>query len=278
MNCVKTTLATRTVIATVVLMIALVLPGFSQTATTQTITSAAMTATQTTITVASSTGFTASSGTQSYNAWVDGELVKLLSQVGTSTTWNVTRGLSPTRGIAHPTASLVFVGPAVATGPFVMQDPFPGTSCTPTSFQYLPLFNVRNNTLWNCISTTVSGGAGAAGGGNGSRWNGVSLAKNTATHPVTVIGDANYTALLADEFIVFNKTTSGRTVTLPAITGIEGKTYVISQPVNQTQTITIQGTSAQLFGSAGTTTITMTSTPTRVMSVLMGTVWAWVTW
>jgi len=124
----------------------------------------------------------------------------------------------------------------------------------------------------------VSGGAGAAGGGNGSRWNGVSLAKNTATHSVTVIVDANYTALLADEFIVFNKTTSGRTVTLPAITGIEGKTYVISQPVNQTQTITIQGTSAQLFGSNGTASITMTVTPTRVVSVLMGTVWAWVTW
>src|SRR5438876_12322078 len=185
---------------------AFVVSGFSQTTTTQTVTSSAMTATQTTISVASSTGFTASSGTQSYNAWVDGELVKILSEVGASTTWNVTRGLSPTRGIAHPTASLVFVGPAVATGPFVMQDPFPGTSCTPTSFQYLPLVNVRNNTLWNCISTTVSGGAGAAGGGNGSRWNGVSLTKNTTTHPVTVIADANYTALLADEFIVFNKT------------------------------------------------------------------------
>src|SRR6059036_2462609 len=169
------------------LMSAFVASGFSQTATTQTITSAAMTATQTTITIASSTGFTASSGTQSYNAWVDGELVKLLSQVGSSTTWNVTRGLSPTRGIAHPTASLVFVGPAVATGPFVMQDPFPGTSCTATSYQYLPLINVRNNTLWNCISTTVSGGATAGGGGNGSRWNGVSLTKTTATHPTTVI-------------------------------------------------------------------------------------------
>src|SRR5438034_8339105 len=90
------------------LMSVFVMPGLAQTATTQTITSAAMTATQTTITVASSTGFTASSATQSYNAWVDGEMVKLLSQVGSSTTWNVTRGLSPTRGIAHPTASLVF--------------------------------------------------------------------------------------------------------------------------------------------------------------------------
>src|SRR5207249_8303609 len=155
----------RRVMATLALMSAFVVAGFAQTATTQTITSAAMTATQTTITVASSTGFTASSATQSYNAWVDGEMVKLNSQVGSSTTWNVTRGLSPTRGIAHPTASLVFAGPAVATGPFVMPDPFPGTSCTPTSFQYLPLINVRNNTLWNCISTTVSGGAGAAGGG-----------------------------------------------------------------------------------------------------------------
>src|SRR5438094_465726 len=267
----------KTIGLTLAFTIAVAVSGFSQTATTQTITSAAMTATQTTITVASSTGFTASSGTQSFNAWVGGAMVQLASQAGSSTTWNGTRGLSPTRGIAHPTASLVFVGPAVATGPFVMQDPFPGTSCTPTSFQYLPLINVRNNTLWNCISTTVSGGAGAAGGGNGSRWNGVSLTKNTTTHPVTVIADANYSALLADEFIVFNKTTTGRTVTLPAITGIEGKTYVISQPLNTTQTITISGTSAQLFGSNGTTTITMTTTPTRVVSVLFGTTWGWVT-
>src|SRR5439155_6991841 len=102
MTLLKTIGLARTVIATVALMSALVMPGFSQTATTQTITSAAMTATQTTITVASSTGFVASSGTQSYNAWVDGELLKILSQVGSSTTWNVTRGLSPTRGIAHP--------------------------------------------------------------------------------------------------------------------------------------------------------------------------------
>lgn len=260
------------------LTIAFVVSSFSQTVTTQTITSGAMTATQTSINVASSTGLTASSGTQSYNLWVDGELMKIISEVGSTTTWNVARGLSPTRGVAHPTASLVFAGPAVATGPFVMQDPFPGTSCTPTNFQYLPLINVRNNTLWNCISTTVAGGAGALGGGNASRWNGVSLNKNTTTHPVTVIADANYTALLADEYIVFNKTSTGRTVTLPAITGIEGKTYVISQPLNQTQTITISGTSAQLFGSNGTTTITMTTTPTRVISVLLGTVWAWVTW
>src|SRR5436309_149057 len=217
----------KTTVAAIALMIAVAVSGQAQTATTQTITSAAMTATQTTITVASSTGFTASSGTQSYNAWVDGELVKLLSQVGTSTTWNVTRGLSPTRGIAHPTASLVFVGPAVATGPFVMQDPFPGTSCTPTNFQYLPLINVRNNTLWNCISTTVSGGLAATGGGNGSRWNGVSLTKNTTTHPTTVIADANYTALLADEFIIFNRTASGRTETLPGITRDEGKAQVV---------------------------------------------------
>src|SRR5439155_17228916 len=235
---------------------AVVMPGFSQTATTQTITSAAMTATQTTITVASSTGFTASSGTQSYNAWVDGELLKILSQVGTSTTWNVTRGLSPTRGVGHPTASLVFVGPAVATGPFVMQDPFPGTSCTPTNFQYLPLINVRNSTLWNCISTTVSGGLAATGGGNGSRWNGVSLTKNTTTHPTTVIADANYTALLADEFIIFNKLSTGRTVTLPAVTGIEGKVFVIANPTTNTSTITIQGSNAQLFGTAGGATVT----------------------
>src|SRR5439155_16381382 len=232
MNCLKT------IGLTLALTIAVAVSGFSQTATTSTITSAAMSATQTTISVASSTGFTASSGTQSYNACVDGELVKLLSQVGSSTTWNVTRGLSPTRGVAHPTASLVFAGPAVATGPFVMQDPFPGTSCTPTSFQYLPLINVRNNTVWNCIGTAVSGGAGAAGGGNGSRWNGVSLTKSTTTHPTTVIADAAYTALLADEYIIFNKLSTGRTVTLPAITGIEGKVYVIVNPSTNTSTIT----------------------------------------
>src|SRR5256712_6056442 len=134
----------KTIGLALALMSVVVLSGFAQTTTTQTVTSAAMTDTQPTIAVASSTGFTASSGTQSYNAWVDGELIKILSQVGTSTTWNVTRGLSPTRGIAHPTGSVVFVGPAVATGPFIMQDQFPGSSCTATSFQYLPLINVKN--------------------------------------------------------------------------------------------------------------------------------------
>src|SRR2546425_5658995 len=253
----------KTIGLALALMSAVVVSGFSQTTTTQTVTSAAMTATQTTIAVASSTGFTASSGTQSYNAWVDGELLKILSQVGTSTTWNVTRGLSPTRGVAHPTGSVVFVGPAVATGPFVMQDQFPGSSCTATNFQYLPLINVRNQTIWSCV---------------GSRWQAVAVNQVAAGHPVTIVTDAAYTATLADEVIVMQKITNPHSITLPAITGIAGKVYVISQPLTSLATLTISGTSAQLFGSAGTTTITMTLTPTRVMSVLMGTVWAWVTW
>ena len=262
-----------------ILLALLVVPAstFAQTTTTQTILSSAITATQTTIAIASNTGVSASSSTATTNFWVDGELMRVNSQVGSTTTWNVTRGVQ-SRGVAHPTGSIVFFGTAVTTGPFVRQAPFPGTSCTPTNFQFLPIIDVVTNTVWNCISTTVSGGAGALGGGNGSRWNAVSLNKITTTHPVTVIGDANYTALLADEFIVFNKTSMGRTITLPAITGIEGKTYVISQPLNATQTITIQGTSAQLFGSNGTSSITMTTTPTRVVSVLMGSTWLWATW
>src|SRR5438094_4009914 len=160
MRLLKTIGLARRVIATLALMSAFVVSGFSQTATTQTVTSAAMTATQTTVTVASSTGFWAGRSTATYSVWVDGELMRVNAQVGSSTTWNVTRGVQ-SRGTAHPTASLVFFGPAVATGPFVRQDPYPGTSCTPTSFQYLPLINVVTNTLWNCISTTVSGGATA---------------------------------------------------------------------------------------------------------------------
>lgn len=241
---------------------ALAVSGFAQTATTQTVLSAAIAnANVTTITVASATGITASTQSQDYNVWVDGELMKVLGVSGTTLT--VRRGVA-SRATSHPTGSVLFFGPAGAA-PFVSQDPTPGTNCTATAFQFLPLVNVSNGNVITCT---------------GSRWHTLNFRQWQYGHPVTIITDAAYTATLADEFIVYQKATTGRTVTLPAITGIIGKVYTIAQPLSTAQTITIQGSAGQLFGTSPTAaSITMTNTPTRVMSVLLGTAtWGWITW
>ncbi len=240
----------KTIMKTLSLIIVLAVMAVSaqaQTVTTQTITSSATPAGGNCINVASASGFSASTQAQTYLAWFDGELMKVNTIVGTSICG--TRGYLKTRQVAHATAVMVFFGPSGGTtGPFTAISPVPGSACTSTQQQHLPQINYTDGTFYNC-QTTARGGV----------WTGFNYQKFAFDEPIINIVDSNYTAVLADKYINYNSITTGRTLTLPAITGITGKVYVITNGATGNGAITVSPSAAQTFGPSGATSATVTA-------------------
>ena len=279
---------TITLIALLVLALAFSsAPAFAQTTTYQTITSAALNSTQTCFIVASTTSMSASGaltgpgGTpQEWDMFVDGEFMKINTVNTTSNQVCVQRGKSPTRAGAHATASIVFYGPAglvpFIVGPPLTTTPGPATpggafgSCVSTQFQFLPLINVADGSIWNCLTT-----------GRGAQWVSYNFRQWTSGHPVVNIIDLAYTATLADEFIDYTSLTATRILTLPAITGVRGKTMVVLNDATGTSAITITPSANQTIGAGAATTISSTNagTVTRLISRISSTgAWGWATW
>ena len=290
-----------------ILVVAFSASGFAQGTTYQTVLTAAVsggTGNQRIFSVASTgtagnpNSCSPSTQTTTYWIFVDGELGKIQSVSGSNL--SVTGGVNGTRQTGHPNYSVVWCG---ATGgytgqvgvPFTSVAPIPNTACTPTNYAYLPIINVSNGTQngewYNCIPlltnlAAVGVGNPATGNLNGSgRWITFSSIRTIAfNHPVTPLNDAAYSASLVDEFINFLSLTTGRTITLPAITGILGKTIVIKNSTVNTSTITIQTSSTQGMNSnsgTGSTSMTMSGPGaiTRLISVITGAGgWGWTTW
>lgn len=120
----------------------------AQTGITSTTLSAAMTRSQATIPLTSDSGVSANSF-----LYVDGELVQALSEVGTTGTWNVRRGLAEgmTPALAHASGARVWVMASGAAGQsYITYDLAEGAACTTTDFQYAPVINTRLNHIWEC--------------------------------------------------------------------------------------------------------------------------------
>jgi hypothetical protein len=259
----------------------------AQTATYQTVTSAALTQNATCFTVASTTSMHASGDItgpnntpQEWDAFVDGEWMKINTLNTTTNQMCVQRGKSPTRAGVHATGSIVFVGPA-GPSPFVLGAPVtnvPGPTddkgqfgtCTSTNYLYLPLINVTNGSVLNCLTSA-----------RGGKWINYSFKQWTSGHPTTNIVDAAYTATLADEFINYNSLTNTRILTLPSITGVLGKTIVVVNGGLTSQTITITPVNNQTIGPAAATTLALAGpgNVSRLVSVLSSTgAYVWATW
>jgi hypothetical protein len=139
-----------------------------------------------------------------------------------------------------------------------------------TQFQFLPLINVSDGSIWNCLTSA-----------RGAKWESYSFRNWTSGHPVVTIVDAVYTATLADEFINYNSITTTRVLTLPAITGVVGKTIVVLNDGTASNTITITPVNGQTIGPAAATTLALAGpgNVARLISVLNGTgTWSWETW
>ena len=199
----------KNLILILALAVALVLsatPLSAQTTTTQTSLSAAVTnGFATNVVVASTSGFSASTQTVTYYLFVDGEQMKV-NTVNTATgSIGVSRAVNATRATSHPSGAVVWFGPAGAS-PFVSQNPFPGTSCTATDYQYLPLINMNTGQVIQCRNSRFTTGDSGISG----------------------IADANFTASLGDYIIEYTSITAARTVTLPTpVAGMRGKVYIV---------------------------------------------------
>lgn len=259
--------------------------AFAQTATYTTVLSAALNGTQTNVTVASMTNMVASSQTVTSLLFCDGELMKINAINTTTLVATVQRGYDITRAPAppitgtHPSGSQCWygvggTGGGGTGGPFITQRPQPGVTCDPTNYPFLPLINIAENSLSYCNPWSVN-----SSGTKTYRWATNNIGGMFSwSHPLTSVYDAAYTAILSDEFIRMAHMTAGRTVTLPAITGIVGKVVIVKHDANA-QTLTVAATAGQFVTTVGTTSTTASAGGTiKLMSVQSTTgAWGWMT-
>lgn len=228
----------------------------AQTALTSTVLTATLSASGSAnrMTVSSATGFTASSGTTDYLVYVDRELMRVQAVSGTTIT--VQRGLQRTAIAAHLSGALVWVGPATS---FAQTDPIPG-NCTSAaaSQQYSPVINVVNGNMWECTSITTAANAISAPGTPTTYgiWQLTNFVGAAYSFPYRTVVNAAYTAKYTDVVIEYISMTAGRTVTLPAVTQIYGKIYIIKHNA-ATTTLTVAVTSGQYILTLGTTSTSL---------------------
>jgi hypothetical protein len=236
----------KSIALVVALIVALSSGAFAQTTTSQSSLSAAITSLTTqSFTVTSASGCTASTQAQEYFIWYDGEYSKIQSVSGTTITVAL-RGDRGTRATTHPSGGLTYCGPSGPQTPFVNQNPAPGTSCTATQYQYLPILNWLTGDLSHCRN---------------SRWVSTNLLSPAKPGGVTGI-TTTFTATLADYIIGYTAVAAAYTVTLPdATAGNRGKVYIIqNQSGVNTLTVWLAGTaingssanlSIPIYGLAG---------------------------
>lgn len=227
----------------------------AQTAVTTTALSAAVSLTANTINVVSATGFTASTGSVDYYVYVDREAMRITAVSGTII--SVQRGQLRTGNNSHRSGAIAFVGTA---SQFVPQDPAPGSCTRATGQLNTPLISTATGTLWDCSTIATAASLSAANPGQPSTgvWQGVNLMGTSWVVPYKNPGNQAYTALLTDYFLDMNSMTAGRTITLPAVTDIRGKIYVIKHSA-AAQTLTVAVSAGQYIATIGTTTITLSA-------------------
>ena len=271
------------IVALVVLLALPMTPVFGQTTTTQTILSTAITSTSSNaLTVASASTWTASSGAAQYFMYVDREMMQVLTVNTTTGAVTVRRGANGTVATRHNLNAVVFFGQAgsrwdaatgnvTGPGPFITQPadrPVPVGPCTAASNSYLPVINVTTGDLSNCINlrSTTPGAAGTAG-----EWQTTNFARYSTNRGITTVDDAAYTVLLTDDLVVYSRVTATRIVTLPSISGIEGKRVTIKSMGPSTSALTVTSVNGQSIGTHNggmTTTVNSAGGSVKLISYL----------
>lgn len=253
-----------TLILAAVLALGLAQPIHAQTILDQTFLTAAMSATATTMTVTSNTGFTASTNTVEYWAFIENEAVRINAVSGTLIT--VQRGQEGAQ-TAHPINSIVHVGLKTR---FYTNDP-PIGSCTRATELVIPRINVRNGNLWDCQVQT-------------NQWVKRNYTAYAAPMLYREVNDVAYTMTLQDRFVTYITITATRILTLPSITGIVGHEVWIKHQDDGVSEITITGANGQFFqpGDAATLALTVGGGTVHLMSVRTNNdlgigLWGWVT-
>jgi hypothetical protein len=226
----------KTLIVALVLLILSASGLQAQTALTTTTLNTALTDTSgTLVSVASATGITAPGvGAGLTYLYIDNEAMSVRAVSGTNIT--VSRGQTGTRANTHAANQVIYVIPAVAAQTNLTTVDF-GGSCTATSYQYLPIINVKTGNIWNCVATT-----------SGTMWQGWNSIPLQETKPRTVVTAQAYTVLPTDYLIVISTISAGvstRSITLPSHVGLAGKQILVkdeSGGITATTSIVLIGT------------------------------------
>lgn len=272
----------KTLLKTLLFSVALVLlvspPNVeAQTATTKTYLSSALSGGTNNVTIAlgSTTGISASTTTNKYFGYLHGEQVAITAVNSTANTVTVRRAQTGA-AIPHPANEVFWFG---APGNFnpntgnvtsagvvnptstgtalagVMLSTTPTGACTRASNLYLPVINVNNGDVVDCILSSTN---------TVSEWTVVNTQQVAYAVPYKKLkgtgcaaGDlcTTYTLLFADHTVGYNTTTSNGTITVPATTGVPGKNYRIQIESTGTQSVTIATSSGQLINGATSITI-----------------------
>lgn len=213
--------------------------AFAQTALTTTTFSAAVADTSSTgVSITSTTGITApGTGANLTYLWADWELMQVRTVNTTTSTLSVIRGASGTRASPHNTNTLVYVIPALAAQTNLTTVDQSGT-CTASTYQYLPIINIRNGNIWNCLITT-----------SGNIWQGGSLVPVRELNPRAVTAAAAYTMLPTDTIVslstILGTGAAAKSVVLPSHVGLAGKIiYIVDESggISGTTSIILVGT------------------------------------
>jgi hypothetical protein len=230
----------------------------SQTTTTVTTITADVNETQNYVIVASAT--TVAAGRIIY---IDREAMRIQASYSSGTTVPVDRGREGTMAVDHDLGAIAYVG---AADYFMRTDLWGG--CTNADYVNQPRINTTNGNISYCKEGI---------------WTVVNLQPVSYLNPYELISTpADYTALLSDTFINFTDVRDDVELTLPSVTGIRGKKYIITIGDNvTTPAILVYGVNGQTFASNATSSARFAGAgaAARVMSVqTANNSWGWVTW
>lgn len=269
----------KTLLFSVVLALMLGAPDivYAQTATTNTYLASALSAgaQYTIIALGSTTGITASTSSNQYFGYMDGEQVEVRAVNTTANTVTVRRAAKGL-AVAHPANELFWygapaswnqatgnVGGAGVTNPVTGGSALPAVfvpitpygQCTRTGNTYLPVINATTGDIVDCIlsSSNTTG-----------KWTVVNLRQVAYAVPYKKLKGTGcaagnlcttYTLLPTDHTVGYVTTTSNGTITIPALTGVIGKNYRIQIESTGSQSVTIATSSGQLINGAASIVI-----------------------
>lgn len=234
--------------------------AFAQTSLNTTTLTTAITDNLTTrITLGSTTGATANTT----GMFVDGEFM-IIRSVPSSTVVTVQRGWAGT-GIGtgplastHAANSFVYIG---ALNAFTTVDP--SGRCVAANQPYLPVINVKNGNVWNCVATT-----------SGALWQAWNATPLEPSFPRTVVAGVAYTILPTDTAIAYSTNATSvatKSFTLPSHQGLAGKIIIIkdeSGGLSATTSIVLVGT---IDGTnSGTATVIQMKTAFQSVGLMAG--------
>lgn len=266
----------KTLLLSVALALALVPPAFAQTATTKTYLSSALAggAQNKVVSLGSVTGITASTSSNQFFGYIDGEEVTIRSVNTTANTVTVDRAA---KGLAvpHPANEIFWYGgPATfnstngnvggagvtnpVTGgtaiPAVFVNTTPYGTCVRASNTYLPVINPSTGEIADCL---LSGTATT------DEWVIFNPRQSDTALPYRKMKGTNCTSgdlcnsltLSPIDHTIGTLTTGATTFTIPALTGWRGKEYKIQQETSGAGTISIVTSSGQLINGASSIVI-----------------------